>query len=183
MHAFPDVELATPRTRLRAFQASDVPALQEMGADPVTQMWMPLPSPFTEETALSWITATGSGADTSVRLVRAVEVNGRMAGTVDFKRTEWAPSWVTEIGYISAPWARSQGFITEAVVAMTDWAIGELGFHRVVLRIAPANRASLRVAEKAGFVREGVARSAGFLHGGRVDLVIFSRTPADSEVG
>lgn len=39
---------------------------------------------------------------------------------------------------------------------------------------APGNVASQRVAEKAGFTREGVARNAGFTNHGRVDLVVFS---------
>ncbi|MDQ1629815.1 MAG: hypothetical protein QOI54_3559 [Actinomycetota bacterium] len=69
--------------------------------------------------------------------------------------------------------------MTEAARALAHWVLDQMGFARVELRIAPGNLASLRVAEKAGFRREGVARSAGIVHHGRVDLVIFSLLPAD----
>jgi RimJ/RimL family protein N-acetyltransferase len=54
-----------------------------------------------------------------------------------------------------------------------------MGFHRVELRIATGNAASRRVAEKAGFRVEGVARSAGYVHEGRVDLVVYSLVRSD----
>jgi len=57
--------------------------------------------------------------------------------------------------------------------------IREAGFERIELRIAPDNVASLRVAEKSGFTREGIARNAGFTDAGRIDLVIWSLVPAD----
>jgi RimJ/RimL family protein N-acetyltransferase len=47
------------------------------------------------------------------------------------------------------------------------------------LRAATGNAGSNRVAEKAGFTREGVARNAGTVHGGRVDLVVWSLVPGD----
>ena len=46
-------------------------------------------------------------------------------------------------------------------------------------RAATGNAASRRVTEKAGFRAEGVARSAGYVHGGRVDLVIYSLVRSD----
>ncbi|WP_156760962.1 GNAT family N-acetyltransferase [Microbacterium karelineae] len=49
----------------------------------------------------------------------------------------------------------------------------------VELRIAPGNAGSLRVAERAGFTREGTARNAGFTDAGRVDLVVYSLIRAD----
>jgi len=64
--------------------------------------------------------------------------------------------------------------MVEAVTAVTRYALTEAGLHRVVIRVAPGNTASIRVAEKAGFIREGVARNAGAVHDGRVDLVVFS---------
>ena len=60
-----------------------------------------------------------------------------------------------------------------------SWALREQGFERVELRAATGNLASQRVAEKAGFVREGVARNAGHVTHGRVDLVVYSLTRAD----
>ncbi len=53
------------------------------------------------------------------------------------------------------------------------------GFERVELRAATGNLAAQRVAEKAGFQREGLARNAGFVPAGRVDLVVYSLVPAD----
>ncbi|MGI8829666.1 MAG: GNAT family N-acetyltransferase [Candidatus Limnocylindria bacterium] len=47
------------------------------------------------------------------------------------------------------------------------------------LRAATGTLASQRVAEKAGFIREGVARNAGFTNAGRVDLVVYSLVAAD----
>ena len=41
------------------------------------------------------------------------------------------------------------------------------------------NTASQRAAEKAGFMREGVARNAGYVHDGRVDMALFSLVPDD----
>jgi RimJ/RimL family protein N-acetyltransferase len=58
--------------------------------------------------------------------------------------------------------------MTEATVALSRWALTEAAFERVILRIAPGNKASIRVAEKAGFTYEGVARNSGIVHAGRV---------------
>jgi RimJ/RimL family protein N-acetyltransferase len=57
---------------------------------------------------------------------------------------------------------------------MAHYALTEAALERVVLRMATGNIASSRVAEKAGFTREGVARNAGFTHDGRVDYFVYS---------
>ena len=49
------------------------------------------------------------------------------------------------------------GYMTEAVKAAADIAFTDLGLHRIEANIMPRNRASLRVAEKAGFYQEGLA--------------------------
>ena len=79
-----------------------------------------------------------------------------------------------------SPHGMSEGaLLTDAVQAVARWLLLEHGFERLALRAAPGNVASQRVAEKAGFVREGVARSAGFTNSGRVDLVVFSLIRSD----
>ena len=50
---------------------------------------------------------------------------------------------------------------------------------RVVINAARENVASQKAALSAGFTREGIARSAGFVHGGRVDLILFGKIKAD----
>jgi RimJ/RimL family protein N-acetyltransferase len=78
-----------------------------------------------------------------------------------------------------APWGRGCGVATTATRVISSWTLREQGFERVEVRAATGNLASQRVAEKAGFVREGVARNAGHVHDGRVDLVVYSLTRAD----
>lgn len=176
---FPDVVLATRRLVLRPFRGADADAVVTAANDELTQRWLPLPRPYTREQAEHWCTVEAEGRRTSGQgLVRAVESDGRLVGSIDLKRTDWAAR-VTEIGYWTSPDARGHGNMSEATRSLAQWVLEERGFARVELRIATGNAASLRVAENAGFRAEGVARSAGYLHDGRVDLVICSLIRAD----
>ncbi len=82
--------------------------------------------------------------------------SGRFVGEVglaDFHRQIEPPIGDTpEMGWVLQPWSQGQGFATEAVQAVLGWAEGQLGTPRTVCVIEPANRASLRVAAKSGFV-------------------------------
>ena len=55
----------------------------------------------------------------------------------------------------------------------------EVRLERVELQIATDNDASIRVAEKCGYTREGVLRSLYIKPGRRGDFVIYSRLPSD----
>ena len=57
--------------------------------------------------------------------------------------------------------------------------VAATGLHRIELRANLDNVASLRVAEKAGFVREGVLRAAGTNADGPCDLVVFGLLRTD----
>jgi ribosomal-protein-alanine N-acetyltransferase len=62
------------------------------------------------------------------------------------------------LGYwLGQSWA-GQGFMSEAVRAVIPYAMGELQLHRLEAASMPSNTASIRVLERTGFVREGVAR-------------------------
>ena len=58
-----------------------------------------------------------------------------------------------------------RGYMTEAVEELVRIAFGELGLHRIEANIMPRNKASLRVAEKAGFYNEGLALKYLMIHG------------------
>jgi RimJ/RimL family protein N-acetyltransferase len=176
---FPDAVLTTGRLTLRPLREADQPAIVAAACDPLTQAWLPLPFPYEARHARWFVTefapavlAAGNG------IVRAIEMDGELAGCIDFKRTDWAAR-TTETGYWAVPSFRGRGILTEATAALARWALTDVGLVRVELRAATGNIASQRVAEKAGFQREGVARSAGYTHGGQVDLVIYSLILAD----
>jgi RimJ/RimL family protein N-acetyltransferase len=172
--AFPNIALKGGQLQLRALNASDDPDIVAAASDSLTQRWLPLPNPYTLDHALEFRTTMAEAQRDSGRgLIRGIEVEGRLAGCIDLKRTDWIAR-TTEIGYWTCPWARGRGVMPAAVRLLAEWVIGEQGFERVELRIAPQNVPSIRVAEKAGFVREGTARNAGIVHDGRVDLTIYS---------
>jgi len=178
---FPAIELRTPRLLLRSYRPDDAPTVAEACRDELIQSWLPLPNPYTDEDAVTWcrdiaprFRESGEGIEwAAVRLT-----DERLIGSFGLKRTDWRAR-SSEIGYWVAPWARGEGYAVEAVLAIGRWLLVEQRFERMVLRAASGNRASQRVAEKAGMVREGIARNAGFTNDGRVDLAVFSFVPSD----
>jgi RimJ/RimL family protein N-acetyltransferase len=59
-----------------------------------------------------------------------------------------------EIGYGISLQHRRQGYATEAVGALLDWARGQ-GISHFVASVAPDNEPSLAIVRKLGFVRTG----------------------------
>jgi RimJ/RimL family protein N-acetyltransferase len=53
------------------------------------------------------------------------------------------------------------------------------GVGRLEIRTHPDNADSQRLAERAGFVREGVERRSIWLHGRRQDAILWSLLPDD----
>jgi RimJ/RimL family protein N-acetyltransferase len=76
--------------------------------------------------------------------------------------------------YWLLPEARGKGLATRAVLLVARWAFGRIGVERIGLLADPRNESSVRVAERAGFKREGVLRSWTDVNGVRVDHVSFS---------
>ncbi|CAM3809693.1 GNAT family protein [Cohnella lubricantis] len=62
------------------------------------------------------------------------------------------------IGYDLDQRHNGQGYMTEAARLVVDYAFGELGLHRIEAGVMPHNVGSIRVLEKAGFHKEGIAR-------------------------
>ncbi len=60
-----------------------------------------------------------------------------------------------EIGYTLHPWARGNGYATEASLAILEYGFGVWGLHRFEASLDPRNEASRRVLERLGFRHEG----------------------------
>jgi ribosomal-protein-alanine N-acetyltransferase len=79
------------------------------------------------------------------------------------------------LGYwIGLPFAR-QGYMTSAVRLTLEFSFRHLGLHRVEASCLPHNRASIRLLEKCGFEREGLARGYLKIAGEWRDHLLFAR--------
>jgi RimJ/RimL family protein N-acetyltransferase len=83
-----------------------------------------------------------------------------------------------EIAYLAGEAGRGRGVMTRAVMLLCDTLLDE-GVERLELRTHPENEPSQRLAERCGFQREGRERKSIWLHGGRVDAIVWSRLPED----
>jgi ribosomal-protein-serine acetyltransferase len=101
-----------------------------------------------------------------------IELDGGLVGAVFHVRPDLVNKQV-EVGYWLAESARGRGVGSRAVKAMLDITFKELGFNRVNVRVAPENAASLALAERLGFTREGVTRQAWCVGGRYYDAVEF----------
>ncbi|WP_284328038.1 GNAT family N-acetyltransferase [Demequina litorisediminis] len=65
-----------------------------------------------------------------------------------------------EVGFTLHPWARGHHYATEATARLVDYAVFDLGVHRIEASTHPHNIASVRVLERIGFLAEGIRREA-----------------------
>jgi RimJ/RimL family protein N-acetyltransferase len=103
----------------------------------------------------------------------------RSSGELAAAITLWLHGRVGELGYWAAPSFRGRGYVPRAVQLLCAWGFDELDLPRMQLGTFPGNVASERVAEKSGFVREGVLRSWLEQRGERRDVTMWSRLPGD----
>ncbi|MEU6465883.1 GNAT family N-acetyltransferase [Streptomyces sp. NPDC046976] len=189
---FPNISISTERLVLRPLDEDDVPALAEMMNDEQVAAWTDVPQPFTEAGARRWIgeqapaeRAAGRGLDLAVTEF----LTQRLVGIVRLTRTDWRIR-ATELSYIVAPWARGEGYASEAALATARWLFGDQRFERIELRTAADNTASQQVAQKIGCISEGVLRNACIVHVRteddgwadlRTDFIVWSLLPEDLE--
>jgi RimJ/RimL family protein N-acetyltransferase len=165
--------------RLEPLTLDDEADMDAIARDPDVARFTYVPDPPTEGFIRSWIERylrgweEGALAGFSVRESDGSAFLG-FAGVVRFD----ADGREGEIGFIVAPAARGRGVATHTLALLSSWAL-EAGLLRVELRIDVENTGSIRVAERAGFVRDGVLRSAHFKEGRRSDVAVYSLLPGD----
>ncbi|MEU1018112.1 GNAT family N-acetyltransferase [Streptomyces sp. NPDC005898] len=195
MTTFPDISLSTERLVLRPFEDADVAAYAEMMNDEMVTAWTSVPQPYTEAHARDWITRLAPAErDEGRGIALAVTefLTQRLVGLVHLRNTDWRVR-AGELSYVIAPWARGEGYASEAALATAHWLFDDQAFQRIELRTAADNTAAQQVAQKIGCVSEGVLRGAwiartrngGDPFGGwielRTDLIVWSLLPEDLE--
>jgi RimJ/RimL family protein N-acetyltransferase len=144
-------ELETPRLRLRRWRMDDLDTLTRWHTDPDLMRHMGKTSFTRDEMRADIERYERHWAEHGFGLWAAEEKeSGTLVGRVGlaFHRV-WPDD--PEVGWlIDTPW-QGRGLATEAGSACVDYALGELGFERVVSICTAENTPSRRVMEKLGF--------------------------------
>lgn len=81
----------------------------------------------------------------------------KIIGVVGLNNIVWGCFLSCFIGYKLDGEYVNQGYMTQAIHAVVDFAFNDLTLHRIEGNVMPRNTASLRVLEKCGFKNEGLA--------------------------
>ncbi|MEV8568809.1 GNAT family N-acetyltransferase [Streptomyces sp. NPDC051322] len=186
----PDISISTDRLVLRPFEEADIPPLTDMMNDEMVTAWTAAPHPYRPIDGERWVRRIAPAERTAGRgIVLAVTefLTQRLVGTIHLRATNWR-TLATEVRYITAPWARGEGYATESVLAIAQWLFRDQKFERIELRTPADNTAAQQVAQKIGCISEGVLRNAWIartqVEGGgwtdiRTDLIVWSLLPED----
>lgn len=138
---------------------TDIPAVFAACSDPEILRWIPLPEPYTRESAEFFVRSYVPHGLASGRFtvwgIRESETSP-LIGVVEVRRDD-APG-AASLGCWLTPAARRGGVMTEALTAVCAHALDPegLGFERLHWEYLPGNEVSRRLAEAVGFDFSGV---------------------------
>lgn len=179
---FPDPPLGDGFVLLRAWRAEDARQRYEGFSDEQCQRFSsPLTEPTTEADVIAAYQRNErerlAGEALSLAVVDGAQPD-RVWGAVSVYDID-AFDQRAAVGYWLAPWARGRGVATRSLRLLAQWVFEQLEVQRLELTCAPDNLASMRVAERCGFVREGLLRSHLRFKDSRRDTVMFSLLPGE----
>ena len=178
--AYPEPLLADAVVRLRPWRLDDVSTIEEASRDRAITTITTVPDSFTPELGVAWIerqwrrVSDGAGVTLAIADPASDEAIGFIGLFLERQRRAAIGYWVLER-------ARGRATALRSVRLLVPWAFQELGIERLEITVTPDNRASQRVAERAGFRAEGLLRSYARYSGERLDLVMYSRLPHDPD--
>lgn len=110
--------------------------------------------------------AAGRGLSLGIR------VEGQLAGMVGFNSIDIYHNR-GDIGYWLAEPYGGRGIMTRSCMRLIDYAFTELELHRIEIRAAVDNWRSRLIAERLGFVQEGIVREVERIRNRYVNHVIY----------
>ena len=167
------MKLTLSSCEVRSWTADDLGSLVKHADN--RKIWLNLrdrfPHPYTRRDGRDFInTARSQRPETMF----AIAVDGEAAGGIGFVQHVDVERVSAEIGYWlgEAFWGR--GIVSEALVAVTKYAIDTHQLTRVYAVPYAHNDASCRVLEKAGYVLEGRLRRSAIKDGQMVDQLQYA---------
>ena len=144
---------------LRGWKESDIPALQRNADNANISSFLldRFPHPYTMEDAVWWVDLMLK-QDPFLNFV--VDIDGELAGGIGIELREDVYRKTALIGYWLGEGYWGRGIMTEAVKLVAEYAFTHFDLIRLQAGIFSNNPRSMRVLEKAGFVKEGILKNA-----------------------
>jgi len=153
--------LVGERVYLRPFEREDLPSIQAWSNNPEVRCLTGEVRPMSQIGAGECLERVREDRD-RVWFVVALREDGRIVGEAGLLRM--FPAWrTTDLSLIIGDReAWDQGYGTEAILLLLDYAFGALNFHRVSVGVVGFNQRALRFYRKVGFRQEGIHRDGYF---------------------
>lgn len=161
------------RFSLRSWQLSDAAKLSQHLNN--IKIWNNvrdyLPHPYLLEDAQSFIRMN---LETDPPRNLAIVFNDEAIGGLGLVLQDDVNRKNAELGYWLGEAYWNMGIATEAVVAMVHYGLDCFDLHRIYAHVFSSNQRSMRVLEKAGFIKEGVMREAVYKNAAFQDVHIYA---------
>jgi 8-oxo-dGTP diphosphatase len=155
------------RIALRPLRRSDAPSIAALAGDKsVATRTASIPYPYTLEDAQAWVDQRLESDihDHEIVLVLERRTDGALLGAAGLILRDGGDP--PSVGFWLGRPFWNQGYMTEAVRRLLDYAFDELGADAVWAEAFPDNAASIRVQEKLGMTYVGRAVQAAPARGG-----------------
>nr|WP_325211900.1 GNAT family protein [uncultured Oscillibacter sp.] len=151
---------------LRPWQKTDAESIAMAADNPniAVNLRNVFPSPYTLKDA-EWFVGDCIAQGEARRLMRAIVIDGRAAGSVSVSVKDDVYEKSAELGYWLAEEHWGRGVMTEAVRQICREAFSRFDILRIFAEPFADNLGSRRVLEKAGFTCEGTMRNGVFKKG------------------
>jgi ribosomal-protein-serine acetyltransferase len=140
--------------------------------------WLPWAVDGTKDEARAFAKTCEKDWDENRAWTFAIISEDEVVGTIGLMDAE-PQTKRAELGYWMRTADAGQGLMSEAAEAVIQFGFSQLGLHRIELEAGVDNLASIKVAEKLGFQREGLARESGWAGIGYYDTVRFGLLSTD----
>ena len=159
-----------PDFLLRKWQLSDIKSLAENANN--INIWNNVrdyfPHPYTEKDAQDFIQMVLNKPEPLTDF--AIEIEGEAVGGIGIVPQTDVHAITTEIGYWLGEKYWNQGIMSSAVKQMVKYTFENFPVTKIFAPVFEFNIASMRVLEKAGFVREAILKKSAIKNGKTIDL-------------
>lgn len=165
----------TERLILREVSLDDVQEMFFLRSDESVLTYLDkAPEKSTEETRAMIETIKNNATNNDgIFWVITVKGDNTMIGSICYWRLDKA-HYRAEIGYVLHPSQQGKGIMDEAMKAVLQYGFETMKLHSVEANVNPGNKASMKLLERNGFVKEAYFRENYYYNGRFLDSVIYS---------